>query len=286
MDVTRAAKTPMVRAPYLWIAVRACPTMCAVKQVAMTLLRRIGVALSLVLVAIAGGQPRPTSSRASVLPQLMLWAWERPESLQFAGPDVGVAFLAESIYLEPRPEVRYRMQPLQVTKTASLVAVVRLEPTPRTPATFDSSYITTVAQWIAATASLPQVRAVQIDFDATRSQRPFYRALLAEVHRQLPAGTPLSITALGSWCLGDDWLANLPIDEAVPMMFRLGVDRRNILHDLAAGQDFSEPLCRTSLGISTDEPWPRVVPGRRIYVFNPRAWNRADLQALEQKLAQ
>jgi hypothetical protein len=225
----------------------------------------------------------------------VLWAWERPESLLFADSrQIGVAFLAESIFLDQQPVLRPRLQPLSVSRNTPLIAVVRLEATPRAPGTPGGTYTATVAQWIANTAREPQVQAVQIDFDATRSQRAFYRALLAQVRPLLPTATTLSITALGSWCLGDDWLGGLPIDEAVPMLFRMGADRQNILRALATGDDFREPLCRISIGVSTDEPWPAVPgasgfatagwPGRRVYVFNPHPWTKASFEAVLGKL--
>jgi Protein of unknown function (DUF3142) len=48
---------------------------------------------------------------------------------------------------------------------------------------------------IAALQNLANVRAIQIDFDATTTQHAFYSALLQEVRRKLPSTTPLSITA-------------------------------------------------------------------------------------------
>jgi len=41
-----------------------------------------------------------------------------------------------------------------------------------------------------------QTRALQVDFDAVASERGFYRAVLEDVRRRLPAGLPLSITAV------------------------------------------------------------------------------------------
>jgi hypothetical protein len=246
-------------------------------------IRRAAFTLSVVcLGALSGAGSLGT---ASANPQLVLWAWERSESLRFVdSSQVGVAFLAESIYLKREPILRPRMQPLQVSRSTPLIAVVRLEVTGDTPRQFDDAYGERVAQWIAETSSLPQVRGVQIDFDATQSQRSFYRALLTDVRSLVPPAMPISITALGSWCLGDDWLNGLPIDEAVPMLFRMGKDRENIVRVLAPGDDFREPLCRTSVGVSTDESWPHIASGRRVYVFNPRAWTEASFQAVQRKL--
>ena len=82
---------------------------------------------------------------------------------------------------------------------------------------------------------------------------------------------PISITALASWCLGDRWLEDLPIDEAVPMLFRMGTDEEPVRAALARG-DFHDPRCRFSYGLATDEPLPALRPGRRLYLFHPNAW--------------
>jgi hypothetical protein len=119
---------------------------------------------------------------------------------------------------------------------------------------------------------------VQIDFDATVSERNFYRELLKEVRRQLPAHTGLSITALASWCAGDDWLRDLPVDEAVPMLFRLGVDQHQFQRRLETGQPFESRMCQNAAGVSTDEPvTPPAVD--RLYIFSPKPWSKDSFTA-------
>ncbi len=46
------------------------------------------------------------------------------------------------------------------------------------------------------------------------------------------------MTALASWCAGDDWLRDLPVDEAVPMLFRMGVEKNLFQRRLETGQRF------------------------------------------------
>jgi len=247
-------------------------------------------------------------SAIRALPRTMLWAWERPEDLNFIVPrETGVAFLAETINIikidpdgpssHSRGALRFvvvpRRQPLRVSKGTSLVAVARIEmrsarlnklkirsaadsDSVATPEETDASAI---ASEIARLAELPGVLAIQIDFDATVSQREFYAAILRELRQKIPNEMPISITALASWCFGDAWLDALPVDEAVPMLFRMGVDDRNIRSRLARGEDFISPVCRTSEGISTDETAPEFsgvgISGRRIYLFHPRPWTAA-----------
>ena len=96
---------------------------------------------------------------------------------------------------------------------------------------------------------------------------------------------PLSITALVSWCQGDDWISTLPVDEAVPMYFRMGVDSANIRRDSMDVRSLREPLCRSSVGVSLDEPWPRFDTGVRVYAFAPSAWTEPDYRRLLERLA-
>lgn len=234
-----------------------------------------------------------TQPSLEALPPLVLWAWERPEDLRFMDPqNTAVAFLAETLQLhDGGVTLRPRFQRLHVPDEAKLAAVVRIETDassakPGTfyritthrdsqPARLSPAQLQRSVAAITRVASLPRVVALQVDFDATLSERAFYRDLLVELRRQLGPATPISITALASWCFDDDWLAGLPIDEAVPMLFRMGAGANEITSRLAAGRDFREPLCRGSLGISTDERWASLPGGRRLYVFNPQPWTKS-----------
>lgn len=214
---------------------------------------------------------------ASCAPPVMLWAWERPEDLSSIDPaTTGVAFLARTIRLADGGfVVRSRLQPLAVPPGAHLVAVVRVEHAER-PGGREGALPEpkAVARAIAAMAR-PGVAAVQVDFDAARSEREFYRALLVEVRAALPASVGLLMTALASWALGDRWVDGLPVDEVVPMLFRMGADDRAVRRHFANGGDFGSRLARGSLGLAIDEPRPAVPAGRRVYLFNPRPWSPA-----------
>ncbi len=207
-------------------------------------------------------------------PQLVLWAWERPTDLRFIDHQrVAVAFLARSLRLEGDTViVKPRLQPLALPDSPVVIAVARIETDRKRKPELSPAQIDEAAREIAAMATMPNISAIQIDFDATESERPFYRALVSNVRHRLPARMRLSITALASWCMDDDWIADLPVDEAVPMLFRMAADGKSIANRLNAGEDFSEPLCRQSYGVSTDERRPKLVASRRLYVFNPDAW--------------
>lgn len=238
------------------------------------------LAFSLASLSSHGSASPSVPKHMATVPRLMLWAWERPEDLRFIDSErAGVAFLAGTAQITRNGlEFRPRLQPLRVSPRTRLVAVVRIETAPGLA--LDPVQATRTAAAIVRAAAQPQVVAVQIDFDATRSERAFYRELLAELRQQLPASTPISITALASWCIGDDWMTGLPINEAVPMLFRMGVGTTEVASWMKTGRDFRQPACRDSLGISSDEPWKTLPSGRRLYVFSPSPWTERALATL------
>lgn len=160
------------------------------------------------------------------------------------------------------------------------IAVVRIETGQRFGRFSGSSAVRRDAvTQLLAVARQPGIAALQIDFDARRSERAFYRALLEDLRRQMPANLPLTITALVSWCSEDDWIATLPIDDATPMFFRMEPGRARLARTSTISTSLPEPLCGSSAGVSTREPWPTSLDGRRIFVFPDRGW-RNDLQLL------
>jgi hypothetical protein len=211
---------------------------------------------------------------SSQMPSKVLWAWQEPEDLRFLDPQTtGVAYLAQTLRLTDHVEFQPRKQLLLLPPNTRVMAVSRIEPV---AAQFEDTpgLRRSTADKIAALAQ-PGVAAIQIDFDATLSQRPFYAAVLRRVRAQLPPGMPLSITALLSWCSPNGFVASLPVDEAVPMHFRLGREARD---PLTTGSPATR-LCQGSVGVSTDEafaqdglPWPFISPGDRVYLFAPHPW--------------
>lgn len=215
-------------------------------------------------------------------PKVILWAWERPEDLQFLDSRrFGVAFLAQTLELHGDDVVfRPRRQPLKVAPETTLIAVTRIESRKITgrSASLNAAQRAQLVSLVVRTLDLKNVSAIQIDFDAVISEREFYRALLQDLRQQLPDNIPLSMTALASFCVGDPWIKGLPVDEAVPMMFRMGTDNNSIRQMLAAGKDFRDPLCRRSYGVAADEPVAMDFdPSRRLYVFNVRPWTEKDV---------
>lgn len=238
----------------------------------------------LVLVLLAGVLLLGVAWRPQPGPRVFLWAWERPENLLGADPSqVGVAYLAETIKLSARDiTVERRRQPLLVAPGSKIIAVARIETSYDRPPVLDPEQQHRVAEELANLAERNKARELQIDFDATVSQRSFYRGVLSELQDRQPR-VRRSITALASWCLGDPWIHGLPVDEAIPMLFRMGPDAASVRQVLNAGGDFQEPLCRHSYGLSLDEPPPALLGARRVYWFNPQPWIRTEISKVAKR---
>lgn len=238
------------------------------------------------------------------MPRKILWAWERPEDLRFIDRnEYGVAFLAQTLILEnDRVIHKPRRQPLELAPGTYVIAVTRIETKKeggQRPA-LDDEMIAKTVSLIKSTLGLPDVRGIQVDFDAVVSERAFYRRMMKELAKGL--GTrgegqvqeqsaanprpsplvpvPLTMTSLASWCTGDAWFNDFPVDEAVPMVFQMGADSDKIKTYLRNGNDWQEPLCRGSYGISLDEGKVEGINReRRIYYFKTTAWKSGDLDA-------
>lgn len=245
-----------------------------------------GLILVFLLLVVSCSKNTVNPRLESEMPKKMLWAWERPEDLRFADPNqFGVAFLAQTLVLQGG-EIVYkpRRQPLEVAPGAYIIAVTRIETNKeggKRPS-FSNEQRGRVVNLIKETLNRPSVRAVQIDFDAVASERKFYRAMMNDLRPALPENIPLTMTSLASWCVGDAWFNDFPVDEAVPMAFEMGADEENIKGFLRDGNDWREPLCRGSYGLSVDDPLGvELKAGRRIYYFKNSAWNSSDINRIK-----
>ena len=220
------------------------------------------------------------------MPPKILWAWERSEDLRFLDPQkFGVAFLAQTLTLS-RDDVQFRprRQPLELPENIYVIAVTRIETAQdgANRAALSDQQRKKIVNLIKKTLELPDVKAIQTDFDVRVSERKFYRALVNDLRKELPENMPLTMTSLASWCVGDHWFNDFPVDEAVPMAFEMGADSERVRAFLAKGSDWNEPLCRGSYGISLDDPLvnAKLKPDRRFYYFKSSSWVKSDLEKL------
>ena len=253
------------------------------------LLRRcIAFAPLLLLVFLVSDQNISTRTQMPFdMPPLVLWAWDRDDDLSFIDiRDTAVAYLAatvilrgETVFLTPRHH------PLAPPKGTRLIAVAHVEVDRHEPPVVSDAQAHAFAATLAALRETHPGEILQIDFEATSSQRAFFVKAVAALRERLPNAT-LSATALTSWCLHERWTQALAVDEVVPMFFRMGPDRRRIREYFADGGDFRSANCRTSIGVATDELPPAIPSGRRIYAFSPRRWNAETYATLRERIRQ
>ncbi len=210
-------------------------------------------------------------------PTRFAWSWDRHEDLRFLRPGEGVAPVVVSLELTgDRVDVRPLRDSLLLPAAAAVLPVVHVEATRAMHAALTPAQRDRLVDAIAQAAARTHDDAVQVDFEALPSQRPFYRAVLQQLRARRPS-TWISVTALASWCLDDRWVASLPVDEVVAMAFRMGAseaDTAGYRRLVATTPAWREARC-TASGVATDEPLARVPHGTRLYLFSPLAWTPA-----------
>src|SRR5262249_50333974 len=225
------------------------------------LLRRcVAFAPLLILVLLVSDQNISARPRMPVnMPPLVLWAWDRDDDLSFIDiRDTAVAYLAATVILRGNTVfLPPRHHPLAPPKGTRLVAVAHVEVDRHEPPEMSDLQARAFAETLAALRETRPGEFLQIDFEAKASQRDFFVKAVAVLRQRLPNAV-LSATAFTSWCLNERWTQSLAVDEVVPMLFRLGPDRRRI-RDYFAGGDFRSANCRTSIGVATDE-LPAAIP--------------------------
>lgn len=237
-----------------------------------------------VLIVGCTGKNQVNPELSNQVPSKIVWAWERPEDLRFLEPkDFGVAFLAQTLFVNGDViDPKQRRQPLEVNPGTYMIAVTRIETNKGSHPAFSEDQRRRIVSLVKGTLDLPDVKAIQIDFDAVVSERAFYRSIMKDLKQALPPATPLTMTSLASWCTGDAWFNDFPVDEAVPMAFQMGADEEKIKTYLRNGNDWNEPLCRGSYGISIDDPLGVTLkPNRRTYYFKNAPWVKSDLDRLK-----
>lgn len=226
-----------------------------------------------------------------------VWAWDRPEDLRWLPPGVGVAwFAAQFDAQDARFQVRPRRAVLKLRPDTPLLPVLHIEAFhPRRPAALGPEAVTLWANALAHHAALldkPEapLRRLQIDFEARKGQQDFYLAVLRTLRAKLPPTTWLSVTALASWCGDEAWLRSLPVDEVVPMYFRMGPAERGLWQQRMLTPDQLPERCRQAAGLATDE-WQiqaaslghqplAAFADRQLYLFAPRRWQPETLSSL------
>jgi hypothetical protein len=229
------------------------------------------------------------------LPPQMLWAWQRPEDLRGLPTDIGVAYVATTITIEADTATVFVCPPPPLlSPTSARVPVVHVDASWRAPPALNSAQRQTIVDALLNVVALSNTKVVQLDFEVRRSQRQFLGDVVIAARQQLPPDVALSMTALASWCAGDNWLAKLPADEVVPMAFRMAAGDVEIRALLAKYGRFQPLHCQMAMGTATDEPLQNLPTSSplnttnaannaqpknfRHYRFSPKPWTQSQWQ--------
>ncbi|CAM6004015.1 unnamed protein product [Sphagnum balticum] len=230
-----------------------------------------------------------TRKSLSTLKSVVLWSWQNDDNLIFIDPDkVSVAGYCGTILIDrERVNFRPRLNALLVpdgTVVMPVFRVVTRHPEEPLKEASIAEAVDTIAQCLKARPS----PVVQIDFDATVAERRSYLALLKSLRLALPRDTAISVTALASWCLFDQWLERGAADEAVAMMFSMGRGQRETLQAVQKIPFATALSAKVSLGISANEPSTNrelksravIRQAERIYIFATGGWSKERFQKL------
>ena len=225
----------------------------------------------------------PTDVAAS-LARGVAWIWPNSNGPQTGATRVvpyrEAAVLVESLVLraDGSTERTARTAPLTLPAGVHILPVVHVESAADTAAELTPTQVDAILAAVRRQAATAVAGAglLQLDFEAPLRQREAYRTLVAAVRNTLPAQVRLSVTVLAHWCTQGDWLDQLPVDEVVPMLYRLGPHadgwRRRFAQD-AAGL---AQRCRgPALGFATNDPPSPALLARatRPYWFDESAWS-------------
>ena len=239
----------------------------------------IAVIFILILLAIGISFIKPRSNEFNN--PVILWVWERPENLYFLkDKNVTFAYLSGTVTKTNDGLVYYpRRQPLRIPDNNKTISVVRIEDKSDKYG-FNDEDQKEMSDFIVESCQEKKSNiSCQIDFDATKSQIDFYKKLVVEVREKLSKDINLSLTSLVSWCtISSPWFEELPIDEIVPMFFRLGKDDNLYWRKIKNGDLKLHPICQKAVGVATDEFLPNKIylENKPIYIFNNKYWIQSD----------
>lgn len=229
-------------------------------------------------------RPASPSQATASLARGVAWIWpdsNGPRAAHGSGaaPYREAAVLVESLVLRGAGvEHGGRRQPLALAGGARLIPVVHVEADADVPSAFTPAQRNAVIAAVLRQAGTAAAGAgwLQLDFEAPARTRDAYRELVAGVRAALPPDVRLSVTALAHWCTQGDWLDRLPVDEVVPMLYRLGPHADDWRRRFARGDAALARRCRgPALGFATHDPPPPALLARaaRPYWFDETAWS-------------
>ncbi|QSI33902.1 hypothetical protein GNX71_31775 [Variovorax sp. RKNM96] len=238
---------------------------------------------SLVLALLALFAHEAIASPQADPPRTLLWVWDRPQLFSAPPEGMGIAYLHATVRLSgTQSRTTWRQWPLRIAPGITVIPVVHVTLDNLAPSPVDDTQQQAIARALEHAAAHSRSGWVQLDFEARRSQREAYVALLQRL-QPLRANVRLSATALASWCMSDPWLPAGLVDEVVPMYFRMDAESARIRQRLQATGAATVPACRDAAGLLLGEPWPALGGVKRRYVFHTGAWKTEDFEKIDNR---
>jgi hypothetical protein len=145
----------------------------------------------LIMIAVAAAPCAEKGAEKHAPPQLMLWSWDAEDDFRplLAGHDMGVAYLGLSLSFEGQNDVNAapRRVPVRIAPETYQMLVIRFDyrPDARPAVAFSQKQRQLAVKMIAEMTALAKPKALQIDFDAPRSARLFYRQVLSDIRERV-----------------------------------------------------------------------------------------------------
>ncbi len=209
---------------------------------------------------------------------ITIWSWDYPDDLRFikSEDNIQVAYYAGTIYLRHgRCFFKPRTKSLKINPQIPKYPAIRIESDgePVSPGSVAAVIKTVLAKQGAKT--------IQLDFDATTSELPFYQTLLKTLPAHLDSDTTINITALTSWYTMDTTLAKLNARQKTAMCFSLGANASESLNALSRLK-----VKPDSIGVSVYEHQTNqylkslglISQARSIYLYSAVPWQKETLQ--------
>src|SRR5262249_32380134 len=164
--------------------------------------RCVAFAPLLLLIFLVSDQNISARTRIPVdMPPLVLWAWDRGDDLSFIDiRDTAVAYLAATVILRGETVLLTpRHHPLAPPQGTRLIAGAHVEVDRYEPPVVSDAQALAFAATLAALREIRPGEFLQIDFEATSSQRAFFLKAVAALRQRLPDAV-LSATAFPGAC--------------------------------------------------------------------------------------
>lgn len=204
-------------------------------------------------------------------PQIILWSWQRQDNLSFLKEGSTVAPLISTLVIKDQNITENRrLNSLKLPKAANVIPVIRIEISKGTKLTDDT--IDNIFYLFKRYIDALSPKIVQIDFDALKSQRGFYKKLLEKLTYNF-SHIKWTITSLASWCLYDPWIDDLPIDYAIPMFYNLGSQKEKILANLKLNS-YKSKKCKSIIGMHAKTMLKLKQNENIIFIFTDTPWTK------------